>query len=151
MDIRVDDLLGGEVVALLQEHLDDMHATSPPESVHALNVQALKAPEITFFSAWIGGSLAGCVALKHLNGGSAELKSMRTRAQFRNQGVGAHLLTHAVQFAKEQGYQSVSLETGTQEYFGSAHRLYTKFGFVDCPPFADYTDDPHSRFMRIAL
>ena len=147
MDIKKDNLEGGEVISLLKEHLSDMYATSPPESVHALDVQALKSSNITFFSAWINDSLAGCIALKRLTPKSAEIKSMRTAHQFRGQGVASKLLSFLLDFAKEQGYDTVSLETGTQDYFLPARSLYEKFGFSECGPFSDYKLDPNSYFM----
>ena len=149
--IKLDDLSDGKIIALMQEHLVDMHATSPPESVHALDLQALKSPDITFFSAWDNDELAGCVALKRLNALDAELKSMRTVVEHRNKGVGSLLLRHTYAYATAQGFSNISLETGTQDYFMPAHQLYKKFGFVECPPFADYQCDPNSCFMRIDL
>lgn len=151
MEIIQDDLSSGEVIALLEEHLRDMYATSPPESVHALDIEALKAPDITFFSAWINGALAGCVALKTLTAIDAELKSMRTVKSFRGQGVASSLLLFALEHAKIKGYRSVSLETGTQDYFAAARQLYKKFHFEDCGPFSHYQLDPNSHFMTRAL
>jgi putative acetyltransferase len=145
--IKKDNLKGGEVIALLEEHLADMYATSPAESVHALDLNALKSSNITFFSAWIDNSLAGCVAVKHLNAYKAELKSMRTVRCFRGSGVASKLLHFVLQFATEQGYKSISLETGTQDYFLPARNLYKKFGFADCGPFSDYKLNPNSHFM----
>ena len=109
-----------------------MYATSPPESVHALDVNALKASNITFFSGWKQQQLAGCVAIKTLDANCAELKSMRTAKQFRGTGVASQLLLFALEHAKMKGFSSVSLETGTQEYFLAARTLYKKFGFVEC-------------------
>ena len=151
MQIRLDDLTGGEVIALLQEHLADMYATSPPESVHALDVDALKASNIRFFSAWLQGTLAGCVAIKTLDNQMAELKSMRTATAFRGKGVGQALLQFIIDHAKAQGFNSLSLETGTQDYFAPARALYRKFGFTDCGPFGQYQPDPHSHFMTLNL
>lgn len=151
MKIVIDDLSGGEVLALLEEHLSDMYATSPPESVHALDVNALKASNITFFSGWKQQQLTGCVAIKTLDANCAELKSMRTAKQFRGTGVASQLLLFALEHAKMKGFSSVSLETGTQEYFLAARTLYKKFGFVDCGPFANYVLDPNSHFMTRAL
>ena len=145
--IKIDDLASGEVIALLEEHLRDMYATSPPESVHALDVDALKAPDITFFSAWIQGTLAGCVAIKQLNSTEAELKSMRTSQQHRKQGVAEQLLNHVFEHARQNGFTRISLETGTQDYFNPAHRLYKKHGFADTGPFSHYQESPDSRFM----
>ena len=151
MEIRVDDLSGGEVILLLQEHLSDMYATSPAESVHALDVEALKSPSITFFSAWVETSLAGCVAIKELSQSEAEIKSMRTSHAFRGTGVASTLLLHVINVAKERGYTQLSLETGTQDYFMPARNLYKKHGFQSCGPFSGYTLDPHSHFMTLGL
>ena len=151
MDIKVDDLSNGEVIILLEQHLADMYATSPAESVHALNVDALKAPEITFFSGWDNGELMGCVAIKALDGRHVELKSMRTATASRRLGVASQLLTHVIEAVSKKGYQQISLETGSQAFFQPARHLYEKFGFTYCEPFADYTLDPHSRFMSYTL
>lgn len=151
MQIRLDDLTGGEVIALLNEHLADMYATSPAESVHALDVDALKASNIRFFSAWQQDKLAGCVAIKTLDNQMAELKSMRTARAFRSQGVGQALLQFIIDHAKAQGFTSISLETGTQDYFAAARALYRKFGFTDCGPFGQYQLDPNSHFMTLNL
>lgn len=149
LTIDADDPLRPDVLALLEEHLADMYATSPAESVHALDPAALTDPAITFWTARDGGgALLGTVALKALGGGSAELKSMRTAPAARGQGVGAALLDHALAQATLRGYRSVLLETGTQDYFAAARRLYARADFVECPPFADYVLDPHSVFLR---
>lgn len=147
MDIIVDDLSNDDVIGLLEEHLADMYATSPPESVHALDVDSLKSPEITFFSGWQDGKLMGCLAIKELDSNHVELKSMRTSKCARNSGVASRLLCHAIEVAKSRGYKQVSLETGSEEYFIAARNLYEKFGFRYCDPFADYTPDPNSKFM----
>lgn len=151
MQIRLDDLTGGEVIELLCEHLADMYATSPPESVHALDVDALKASNIRFFSAWQDDVLAGCVAIKALNNDMAELKSMRTTKAYRGKGVGQALLQFIIEHAKTQGFSSLSLETGTQDYFAPARSLYRKFGFTECGPFGRYKLDPNSHFMTLKL
>lgn len=151
LTIKRDDLTGGEVITLLQEHLADMYATSPAESVHALDVDALKASNICFFSAWQGDVLAGCVAIKALNSQQAELKSMRAARAFRGQGVGQALLQFVIGHAKTGGYNTLSLETGTQDYFAPARNLYRKFGFTDCGPFGQYKLDPNSHFMTLKL
>ncbi|CAG9296470.1 GNAT family N-acetyltransferase [Celerinatantimonas diazotrophica] len=151
MEIKLDDLSNGEVIRLLEEHLADMYANSPPESVHALDPDALKSPEVTFFSAWQGEQLLGCLAIKHLSAQHIELKSMRTSNSARQSGVATHLLTHALNVAIEKGYQKVSLETGSQDFFLPARNLYKKFGFGYCGPFAEYKEDPYSRFMSREL
>jgi putative acetyltransferase len=147
MKIKIDRLESAEIAELLQEHHHDMLKHSPEESVHALNLTALKAPEITFWSVWLGNELAGCGALKELNLIHVELKSMRTSSQHLRQGVAAKLLTYLLAQAKTRGYKKVSLETGTAAAFVPAQELYLRFGFVNCAPFSDYKEDPHSLFL----
>lgn len=151
MLIRLDDLRGPEIAALLQEHLHDMHATSPPESVHALDLDGLRQPDISFWTLWDGHSLAGCGALRELDATHGEIKSMRTVSAFRRRGVGSQVLQHIIDTAKQRGYRRLSLETGSMEYFAAARAMYLRFGFVECPPFADYVPDPNSIFMTMAL
>ncbi|EHH1076986.1 GNAT family N-acetyltransferase [Vibrio parahaemolyticus] len=151
MRIEIDNLERQQVFALLEEHLQDMYATSPPESVHALDVSKLKLPSITFWTGWDGEQLLGCVAMSQLEDGHAELKSMRTTPSARKQGVASRLLNHVIEQAKHQGIQRLSLETGSMAFFEPAHRLYEKHGFVYCEPFGDYQPDPNSRFMTLAL
>ncbi|TOL97897.1 GNAT family N-acetyltransferase [Vibrio parahaemolyticus] len=151
MRIETDNLERPQVLALLEEHLQDMYATSPPESVHALDVSKLKLPSITFWTGWDGEQLLGCVAMSQLEDGHAELKSMRTTPSARKQGVASRLLNHVIEQAKHQGIQRLSLETGSMAFFEPAHRLYEKHGFTYCEPFGDYQPDPNSRFMTLAL
>jgi putative acetyltransferase len=139
------------VHALLEEHLADMHATSPPESVHALDLGGLTAPGVTFWTARLDGEVVGCVALKELSPTSGELKSMRTSSAARGRGIGTALLSVVLDEARRRGYRDVSLETGTQDFFGPAHRLYRRHGFTECGPFGDYVLDPHSTFMTLDL
>ncbi len=147
MRIQRDDLTGPEIAALLQEHLTDMNAVSPPESKHALDLTALKASDISFWTLWQQQQLAGCVALKQLNTRQAEIKSMRSATAFRGQGIGKLLLHHVMTEAKSRGYQQLYLETGAMDYFAPARSLYRSFGFELCGPFAQYKDDPNSVFM----
>lgn len=152
--IRVDDLEGPEIRALLEEHLRHMHELSPPESVHALDLSALKQPDVTFWTVWSEGDAAellGCGALKELDPAHGEIKSMRTAAHRRGAGVGRALLAHIVAQARSRGYRRLSLETGSQPGFEPARRLYRSFGFGDCAPFAAYREDPHSVFMTREL
>ena len=149
--IVIDDLTGNEIKQLLQAHLDDMYATSPPESVHALDIDKLKASNITFWSAYINHTLVGCIALKELDELHGEVKSMRTSLAARNQGVASHLLSHLLKVAKQRAYQKLSLETGSMDFFTPARTLYEKYGFTPCGPFADYTDDPNSIFMTFQI
>ncbi len=151
MDIRIDDLRGPEIRALLQEHLEHMRAISPPESVHALDLEALRQPEITFWTGWEGPQLVGCGAIKQLDALHAELKSMRTASAHVRQGVARALLMHIQDAARTKGFQTMSLETGSQPEFAPARTLYTKAGFVGCGPFGNYAPDPFSFFMTKAL
>lgn len=153
--IRRDDVRDPRVLAFLREHLADMHAVSPPESVHALDVDRLRQPDITFFTQWLGAGedalLVGTGAIKRLEPTHGELKSMRTRAGLRRQGFGRRMLQHLLAEARNMGLTRVSLETGTEPYFAPASALYEAHGFIDCPPFADYGVDPHSRYMTRRL
>lgn len=152
-ELRIEggDLASPEVRALLAEHLADMHATSPAESVHALDVGALTEPAVTFWTARRDGELLGCGALRHLGDGHGEVKSMRTARHARGTGVASRLLEHIVAEGRRRGYARLSLETGTQPFFAPARRLYRRYGFVDCPPFDAYRPDPHSAFLTLAL
>jgi putative acetyltransferase len=147
MNIRVDDLHGPAIQALLQEHLRNMHEISPPESVHALDLDALRHPSITFWSAWSDAGLLGCGALKELDPSHGEVKSMRTVIAHRGKGVARAMLQHILAEARARSYARVSLETGSQPEFLPARRLYESFGFTYCPPFAGYVEDPNSVFM----
>lgn len=151
MDIRVDDLNGPEIAQLLQEHLQSMALHSPPESVHALDLQALRQPEITFWSAWQDGALAGCGALKELDPLHGEIKSMRTATLHLRKGVAVQLLAHIIKEAERRLYRRLSLETGSMEAFAPAHTLYAQFGFQRCGPFGTYVEDPYSIFMTREL
>jgi putative acetyltransferase len=151
IEIRVDDLSGDATRALITAHLTDMHDTSPPESVHALDLDGLRHPGITFWSAWVDGELAGIGALKRLDAQRGELKSMRVDDRFRGTGVGRALLRHIVQDARERGMTSLWLETGSTAEFLPAQRLYESEGFVECGPFEDYTLDPFSIFLTRTL
>ena len=147
MKIRVDDLKGAEIIALLNEHLRVMKAVSPPESVHALDLDGLRRPEITFWTVWDGAHLAGCGALKELTAQHAEIKSMRTADAYRRKGVASMLLRHILAESERRGYRRLSLETGSMDYFGPARSLYRAFGFACCDPFGNYIEDPNSVFM----
>ncbi|MGD8379621.1 MAG: GNAT family N-acetyltransferase [Gammaproteobacteria bacterium] len=147
MNIRPDDATHPAVIRLLQEHLDSMAVHSPPESVHALDLDALRQPEVTFWTVWEGDEVMGCGALKELDARHGEIKSMRTAAAHLRKGVAAALLRHILAEAERRGYRRLSLETGTMKAFEPAHRLYERFGFEPCGPFGDYVEDPYSRYM----
>ncbi len=151
MRIEIDDLTREPVLALLAEHLADMHATSPPESVHALDPTGLADPAVTVWTLWDGPTVLGCAALKELAPAEGEIKSMRTAAAARGRGVATRLLEHLLAEARRRGYRQLSLETGTQDFFAPARRLYTRHGFVPCGPFDTYTDDPNSAYLTLEL
>ncbi|MDV8148993.1 GNAT family N-acetyltransferase [Arthrobacter sp. B10-11] len=154
--IDQDDPARGDVSQLLSEHLADMFATSPAESVHALDHSALSTPSITFWTAREDGVLLGCGALKHLDSqdGSArhgEIKSMRTTASARGRGVATLMLRNILDVARTRDFERIYLETGTEDYFAPARRLYVRHGFTECPPFGSYVLDPSSVFMELRL
>lgn len=149
--IECDDLSRPQVHALLEEHLANMHELSPPEQVFALDLDRLRAPDISFWTAWEGEQLLGCGALKQLSATHGEIKSMRTPRAARRRGAGRALLAHILAVARQRGCHRLSLETGSHPDFTPAHRLYQSVGFVVCGPFGDYREDPNSVFMTLAL
>lgn len=151
LQIHEDDLAGAATRALIRQHLDGMHDGSPPESVHALDIEELRHPSIAFFSAWQGADLAGIGALKTMDPGRGEIKSMRVDDRFLGQGVGRALLRHIVAVGRARGMDSLWLETGTAEDFAPARRLYLSEGFTECGPFEGYREDPYSVFMTLSL
>ena len=151
MNIRTDNATHAAVLALLDEHLREMYAASPPESVHALDLSELRASDVTFWTAWDGEELLGCGALKTLDAKHGEIKTMRTARKHLRKGVAAAILEHITNVARERGYERLSLETGSGGPFDAALRFYEKHGFEYCEPFADYVPDPFSRFMTRSL
>jgi putative acetyltransferase len=151
MNIRADDLSESEVRDLLQEHLRSMAELSPPESMHALDIDALRRPGISFWTAWSDTELLGCGALKEIDPEHGEIKSMRTVAAHRQRGVARSMLTHIIAEADHRSYARLSLETGSAQAFEPARRLYASFGFTYCMPFGDYSEDPNSVFMTRML
>jgi putative acetyltransferase len=151
LQIKRDDLSGPEIRALLQEHLRSMRDLSPPESVHAMDIDKLRQPDVTFWTVWCGNELLGCGALRELTPQHGEVKSMRTALAHRRSGAGRAVLAHIVGEARRRSYARLSLETGSMQAFDPAHKLYESFGFSYCEPFGDYVDDPHSVFMTMKL
>ena len=146
-----DDLSAPQVAALLRLHLEEMHGWSPPESVHAMPIERLRATDVTFYSAWDGAALAGFGALKQIDAWHGELKSMRVHPDYRGLGMGQAILDHLLAEARARGYTRVSLETGRPEPFLPARRLYEANGFVQCPPFGAYVADDFSICMTRTL
>ncbi|WP_208588877.1 GNAT family N-acetyltransferase [Gracilibacillus suaedae] len=151
MKIIVDDLTHPKVRGLITEHLEQMSKISPPESIHAFNLDGLKQPDVTFWSAWENDTLLGCGALKELDDQHGEIKSMRTATSHIRKGVAKRILQHILEEAKRRDYQRLSLETGSMKAFEPAKRLYTSFGFQYCKPFSDYIEDPNSVYMTKEL
>jgi putative acetyltransferase len=151
MKIKVDDLKDSKVIDLIKEHLQGMSEQTPPESVHALNVDGLKTPEVTFWSVWERDELLGIAALKELDKLHGEVNSMRTAQSHLRRGVARQVLEHIIAVSKLRGYTRLSLETGSMEAFEPARKLYESMGFKFCEPFADYHEDPYSVFMTIRL
>lgn len=149
--LRVDDLSSPDVQALVAEHLAGMHAHTPSCGVHALALEALRAPAVTFYTAWVDGALAGCGALKALDAHTGEIKSMRTRDAFRRRGVGQAVLARLEQEARARGYTRLLLETGTGPAFEAAHALYVRDGFTPCDAFGDYAATAFNAFYAKAL
>ncbi|MCH9694358.1 MAG: GNAT family N-acetyltransferase [Gammaproteobacteria bacterium] len=151
MRIIEGDLASADVLALLQEHLASAAVESPAASVHALGLESLSAPGLTFWSLRETDELLGFGALKELDANTGEIKSMRTAARHYGRGVGSRILRHIVDVARERGYSQLLLETGSSPEYAPAYALYQKFGFTFCAPFADYQEDPHCRFMMLQL
>lgn len=149
--VSEDDLSGGEVAALLRLHLDEMHQWSPADKVHAMPIERLRAPDVTFYSAWDGETLAAVGAIKHLDAGRGELKSMRAAPEYRGRGAGKAILLHLLAEADRRGYAWLGLETGVPDEFLPARRLYESHGFAECPAFADYVSDEWSMCMSRTL
>ena len=151
MHTEVDDLSRPQVHALLEEHLANMYELSPAEQVFALDLNKLRADDITFWTVWEEEELVGCGALKELTPTHGEIKSMRTPAAARGRGAGRAVLAHIISVAQQRGYKKLSLETGTHAAFEPAHNLYRSKGFVMSGPFGSYLPNEHSVFMELQL
>lgn len=151
MEIRVDDLRGPEIKALLEAHLELMRAITPPESVHALDLEGLRAPDVTFWTMWIEDELLCCGALKELSPTHGEIKSMHTAARARGRGLARKMVDHILNEARSRSYTRLSLETGSFDAFIPARALYADFGFKMTEPFGDYELDPNSAYMTLEL
>ncbi len=151
MEIREGGLQTPQVAALLAAHVEDMRRYSPPDSVHTLDLDRLRTPDLSFWSVWEGQEVLGCGALRELDPAHGELKSMRTAAEHRGRGVGSLVLEHLVTEASARGYSRLSLETGSPQEFAPARRLYARRGFVECGAFGPYAADDFSVFMTLAL
>lgn len=144
---RLDDLAGEPTRALIARHLAGMRANSPPGSVHAFDIDQLRRPDLTFWSAWVEESIAACGALRRIDAVRGEIKSMRVADEFLGRGIGRALLEHLIAEARAGGLKSLWLETGSSPAFTPAIRLYESAGFARCGPFDGYVDDPFSVFL----
>ncbi len=151
LDIAIDDPRADDVRALLDRHLVFAHEHTPPQDVHALDLNGVLDPAITLFSARRDGRLLAVGALKQLGGTHGEVKAMHTAEPARRQGIGRAMLGHLVRVARHRGYRRVSLETGATDAFAPARSLYLRFGFSQCDPFGDYPESPNSVFMTLPL
>jgi putative acetyltransferase len=151
MRIELDDVTRPQVLALLEEHLRNMHELSPPDQVFAFDASKLRAPGVTLWTAWEEGTLLGCAALKELSPNQGEVKSMRTPASLRRRGAGRALLDHLVQVGRERGYQELFLETARHPAFAPAQALYRSVGFRECGPFGPYEENGNCVFMSLQL
>lgn len=149
--IKQDNLHGPEIAELLTAHLTFAAEHTPPESIHALDLDGLRAPDMTLWTVWEGSTLLGCGGLKQLDPSHGEVKSMHTSAAHRRKGVAARMLGHIIDQARQRSYRRLSLETGSMDAFGASRALYTRFGFIPCGPFGTYRDDPNSVFMTLDL
>ncbi|MBA4088094.1 MAG: GNAT family N-acetyltransferase [Novosphingobium sp.] len=146
-----DDLSGEAIRELVALHLSGMHANSPACKVHALPVEKLRQPGVTFYSAWVGDVLAGMGAIRELDATHGELKSMRVASDWLGKKIGEAMLLHLLNVARQRGYRRVSLETGRGPAFEPALGLYRKHGFVNCEAFADYVLDDFSQCLTLKL
>ena len=133
-----------EVNDLLKKHFVELRQVSPAGSTHVLDIDGLKDPSIKFWSLWENNELIGCGALKFLEKNHGEFKSIRVADQFRKKGSGERIINHLIEEAKKLNIVKLSIETGAGEFFLPARKLFSKFGFKPCGPFAHYKEDPNS-------
>ena len=151
IEIKLDDLSGDSIKKLLQTHLTNAALHSPQDAIFALDLEALKAPEISFWSVWQNEEILACGAIKMLDKEHAEIKSMHTLEKARGKGIGNQLVNHIIQQARAKNIKRLSLETGTADAYFPAHRLYKRHGFQECPAFSDYQESIHSLYMTKSI
>ena len=151
LSFALESPLSDDLALLFQRHAAEMHADTPPESIHMLPREALVASDIDFFVLRRSGKPVGMAALKRLDGTQGEVKSMHVLAEARGAGLSRLMLDRLVDHARRSGLTRLSLETGAQPGFAAARGLYARGGFAECPPFGSYRPDPNSVFMTLAL
>lgn len=140
-----------DLALLFERHTADMHADTPPESIHMMDASELDHPDIAFFVMREGGVPLAMGAFKRINDGHAEIKSMHVLAEARGRGLSRAMLDHLLAAARAAGFARLSLETGVQPTFIAARALYERAGFAICGPFEGYDEDPNSLFMTRSL
>jgi putative acetyltransferase len=151
MEIVIDELREPEVIAFLEGHVRELQTVTPPESQHVLDLDGLRHPDVTFWSVHDGGTIVGTGALKRLDDGHGEIKSMRTAPTHRRQGVGSLVLATIEDEARGCKLERLSLETGSFAFFEPARRFYLHNGYELCAPFGDHHADPNLAFLTKAL
>ncbi|MDB5665244.1 MAG: family N-acetyltransferase [Cypionkella sp.] len=149
--IAKESPLGADLALLMQRHTQDMHADTPPESIHMMDASALAIPDVQFFVLREAGKPLAMGAFKRIDAAHAEIKSMHVLAEARGRGLSRAMLEHLIAQAKAAGFSRLSLETGVQPTFVAARALYSKAGFTNCPPFDGYALDPNSVYMTRSL
>ena len=151
IEVRAADVDEPAVADLLRFHMTEAHRGLPKGNAHALPLEALRDPAISLFAAWEGEMLLGVGAMRELDAGHAEIKSMRTHPERLRRGAARQLLSHLIALARARGYRRLSLETGTAASFTPANLMYEQFGFIDRDAFGGYPPSPHNRFMTLDL
>jgi putative acetyltransferase len=149
--IASENPLGADLALLMARHTADMHADTPPESIHMMDAGQLAVPSVQFFVGRIAGQAVAMGAIKEIDAAHAEVKSMHVLTEHRGKGLSKAMLDHLISAARASGFARLSLETGTQVMFTPARRLYEKVGFTECPPFEGYVLDPNSHYMTLHL
>ena len=140
-----------DVNALLKKHFVELRSVSPAGSTHVLDIAGLKDNTIKFWSLWENNEIIGCGALKFLEKGHGEFKSIRVADNFRKKGIGEKIINHLILEAKKINIVKLSVETGAGNFFQPARKLFNKFGFKECPPFAHYKEDPNSCYYTLKI
>ena len=151
MKVIENNFDNAEVNHLLTKHFIELRSVSPDDSCHVLDIKGLKDSSIKFWSFWDNNQLIGCAALKFLNDEHGEFKSIRVEDNSRGKGVGKKIISHLIEVAKNEGIKRLSIETGAGDFFKSARKLFKKFGFKTCRPFADYKEDPNSCYFDLEI